>query len=1374
MEKSEKEDTIHEMKNSTCNPQRRTRRRLIQSTLFRCESRENEEDRDFPPEEHDDEEESEDSDCKSKKRKRKAQTKTPKKSPAKNKRALDAKNKTSPVAARSDFFLKVSERRLQQKQQKDQEGVVDLTAEDGSKALESVAKGKKSRQSLKKGGVKSTPCKSRSCGDAKGSHFQPTETSCKSNVANDLNTQNENMPQPVADLWLEAKRAAEENARLSSGKQTHPFFSSWKATKKFLDNIEISEVGSKGCVLQVNGIFSCSAIHVIDTPQDDLISLDWGNWMFCERSLLTSCDHYGCGYSGPETPSNSVFEDSVAPLKIDSFFSTPNCYQTSSLENELSQGQQPDVGKTAVPLSTTASTRLADGQEALERLLTYLKMIQQNDKIGLFSGCTGCVDKSEDALQLKFLQESMLSHHLRHRNQSSCSLWTNKYQPEVATEVCGNVDSVRSLNDWMQCWRERVPQTSKSSVNGGKCDFQDSDSWCQNDSDTENMDEGGILKNVFLITGPVGSGKSAAIYACAKEQGFHVIEVNASDWRNGVNVKQKFGEAVESHGFNRWSAEEQTGSRRKHSAGLCSAKENGIVSQESDCEVIEVTSTVCKQELWNAMTPSQNATENRTSSSQGETKTLILFEDVDIIFDEDRGFTATLSQLAETAKRPMILTSNSKDPVLPHLLDRLVVDFSVPPLEELLSEAYMVCTAEKTNISLQLIERFIRCCQGDIRKTLMLLQFWCQGKRSQRDRNIECTYSPLQFDPVAGHHVLPKLIPWGFSCQLSVLVEKEISNTLSLVKENSMFMEAVEEHYSMGSRDALELGNNGTGSIEARKEAMLRRNCSARDGNDFVTQFLDNVDFSNDPDSPITFAHQAVRQKLATIFSSDSEEGNCCLDNLAGQTARRKLNMILSSDSEDGKCCADNVSVHAVRRKLNTVLSPDSEDEKYCSDSLPAMLHITPQDPNNKILPDLSIKSLDQSIIAPSCLEQSLYDGPYKISETASDSHICDMYKSVNVSCVPESSFVPETEINGGGECLSKSTSCNHFDFTLEDVTMGGVQGLPMMEVNASDGTAAEANKHSDTILGYACEVVAESVNGNEEVGECQNVNAEVVTKGYAVMDECSRADFSAGLTSMENARNPLAIYLMQESLQKIGCPLVSDLVQETWRELRGRQEDLKSHVTSEERDASKIVEFASGLTDLISKADVMLSSCQPLTNDILEPSMVPCVGPDSFSWYDEQLEMTSTFAQHGFGLFSERIAAIGMKLGHENKVDLAQEMLVCSTSTMAQGKLATQEMSRGPNSCHLEISAPDIDISFSSREVEPRLYGTVSLLVPTRSRLALKGPALHEYSSFLSQISRSESSRLQENNSRTKQRGRYVDTEIMLAKLLVVMNLLR
>lgn len=71
-------------------------------------------------------------------------------------------------------------------------------------------------------------------------------------------------------------------------------------------------------------------------------------------------------------------------------------------------------------------------------------------------------------------------------------------------------------------------------------------------------------------------------------------------------------------------------------------------------------------------------------------------------------------------------------------------------------------------------------------------------------------------------------------------------------------------------------------------------------------------------------------------------------------------------------------------------------------------------------------------------------------------------------------------------------------------------------------------------------------------------------------------------------------------------------------------------------------------------------------------------------------------------------------------------------------------------------------------REVEPRLYNTVNSLVPPRSHLALKGSALHEYLSFLSQISRSEASCLQERKNRTKQRGRYAfNTEIILANCL-------
>lgn len=53
----------------------------------------------------------------------------------------------------------------------------------------------------------------------------------------------------------------------------------------------------------------------------------------------------------------------------------------------------------------------------------------------------------------------------------------------------------------------------------------------------------------------------------------------------------------------------------------------------------------------------------KLTNSQNGTKTLILFEDVDVTTYEDRGFIATIQQLAETAKRPMILTSNSKSSI---------------------------------------------------------------------------------------------------------------------------------------------------------------------------------------------------------------------------------------------------------------------------------------------------------------------------------------------------------------------------------------------------------------------------------------------------------------------------------------------------------------------------------------------------------------------------------------------------------------------------------------------------------------------------------------------------------------------------------------
>ncbi|XP_058089608.1 uncharacterized protein LOC131236455 isoform X2 [Magnolia sinica] len=1270
MERSPDGKTVDNAGDGLRRPERKTRRRFVQSTLFSRGSQEDGEDKSYGEEdeetEEDDGEEFVERKSKSKKRKRKTQLRAPKKAPVTSKKVMGTKNGNLSVTFRSDFFVKVSERKLQQKQQREQQETVDLTMGNNEldKDLESLTylisgsllKGKKRCKQLKESAASS---KDRTSSDAKSPHCRRKITDNKSNAANDLNTQNGNTSQTAFDLRLEAKIAAEEYARLSAGRETHPFFSSWKATRRLQEPMEITETEREWCS-QEDGITSYPPVHIFETLQDDLASIDWKDWVLCEGTSLDS--------SYTENRSSSVFEGSVEPLKFDSFITVPSSHQTSFPQAVVCLDQLPDHGESMLAMPATGPSMLANGQE--ECLLAYLKVQDKKE--------TGYVGNMEDAMQVKFLRERLLSCKFRCSKQPSCILWTNKYQPENAFEVCGNGESVKFLSDWLHSWHENVPQINKHSAVGDDCDVQDSGSWCQNDSDAENTDGRAAHKNVLLITGPVGSGKSAAVYACAKEQGFHVIEVNASDWRNGANVKQKFGEAMESHGFSRWSSEDPVHSQRKHTVEL-SMQSNCRSSQESDCEVIGVISTTCKQVPLNVMGHSETATENKTTSSQGANKTLILFEDVDTIFDEDRGFIATLLQLAETAKRPMILTSNSKDPVLPQLLDRLVVDFTLPSSEELLSALYMVCAAEKADIPPRLIELFIRCCQGDIRKAIMLLQFWCQGKSGQGESpewKMQCMYSPLQFDIDAGHRIIPKVIPWGFPWKLSTLVEKEVSQALSLVKEGEL--------NSSIMPDALDMDSNEKERIKAKKEAMLR-NCSVNESAEFASQFDVIGDFSNASGSPVAFARR---------------------------TARRKLNAVLSSDSEDDRLCTDN---------------------------FPATSDILSQDLNCELFPDVSSGPLLRGLSAPGNIEPStdqichpegdkLDQNLCRSPEMASDLCVCDTYKSVDISCVPESSFVPETEVNSGEGCPSGAVSCGQFSLSSEDVSlryMNSIQSLSMAEANNPDKTVTELNKNLETMLGNTTEVDAESVHENEELEDSQNEDAEAVTRGYPVLDECSRADFSLGFTSVENPT----------------CPLVADLVQETWRKLRGRREELKSHVTPEQKDACQIVNLASGLTNLISEADVMLSGCQPLISDYLDPMMVPCVEPAAMCWYDEQLKMTSTFAQHGLCLYAKKIAAVGSNFGYKNRADLAQEMLACSTNTMALGKLVTQEMSMGQNSCNLEIEPPQIDIS--RREVEPRLYGTVLSIVPAKSRLALKGATLHEYLSSLSQISKSEGSRM-------------------------------
>ncbi|KAL9234676.1 hypothetical protein vseg_009519 [Gypsophila vaccaria] len=655
------------------------------------------------------------------------------------------------------------------------------------------------------------------------------------------------VPQPLPDLWQEAKKSSEENSRIFAGKQIHPFFSSRKSGKK---NQEVVEVESYGCSdkwKERDAEFN--PIHVFEDDKDNKNLNDWSNWTFSDEPFSKIPCNQGMKMSSFE--GSATFDTGIAS----------NPCGTSLLRKDISCGQYFGTHEQTLAITRPDSPVQVDEVTPVELLQKVEKELGEN-KLFIF----GVDDQLNSNLEPQnVLQDRMMSYYLNRSNQPKNSLWTYKYQPEMASEVCGNSESVKFINDWLRLWQAadfRIRKKSRNADSFVKYDEYDSD---ECDSDAENADEQSDLKNVLLVSGPVGSGKSAAVYACAKEQGFEVIEVNASDWRNGAILKQKFGEAVGLHWLKR-SQEGHVGSQRKldFNSSPDGLKNKARLFDLND-EPVEVVSLLEEESVSQAGIQ----TDDKLFTDPGEIKTLLLFEDVDATLCEDRGFISTIQQLAETGKKPMILTSNNENPELPNNLDREEISFTFPSSKELINHIYLVCAAEKAYVQPHLIERCIDFCGSDIRKSLLYLQFWCQRKGYIKDVMMQGTNSPMMFSLPAIHCTLPKLMSWGLPSSLSEFIEAEIAKSLCSVEDHCL-SDMLEEDESK-VLNKLHFYKGEAGIIKAKKEAILRDNCFSHiDDNNVAASSL--CEFSNCSDSPIAISRRNTRRKLDIVFSDSEDE----------------------------------------------------------------------------------------------------------------------------------------------------------------------------------------------------------------------------------------------------------------------------------------------------------------------------------------------------------------------------------------------------------------------------------------------------------------------------------------------------------------------
>jgi hypothetical protein len=182
------------------------------------------------------------------------------------------------------------------------------------------------------------------------------------------------------------------------------------------------------------------------------------------------------------------------------------------------------------------------------------------------------------------------------------------------------------------------------------------------------------LTNTILLTGPPGCGKTAAVYACAEELGWEVFEVYPGiGKRNGANLDHLVGEVGRNHLVRKT---QHRGSEMK-----TSSKDRGVFTaflgkgKGKDKEILSGGETGADGKVADILVeegpPSSGdfgfvaALDTKSGDRQKPIKitpvvrqSVILLEEVDILFKEDTSFWPAVSKFIRNCRRPVVCTCN--------------------------------------------------------------------------------------------------------------------------------------------------------------------------------------------------------------------------------------------------------------------------------------------------------------------------------------------------------------------------------------------------------------------------------------------------------------------------------------------------------------------------------------------------------------------------------------------------------------------------------------------------------------------------------------------------------------------------------------------
>lgn len=409
---------------------------------------------------------------------------------------------------------------------------------------------------------------------------------------------------------------------------------------------------------------------------------------------------------------------------------------------------------------------LMSGRDVMKRVSQELRSaVQQTDEDEL-SGSLASQSQVPPSLQKLY---SALPNHLSAFDHCSGDNlgWTQKYAPTAATDVLQTGGKMAVLTNWLQSLKVNTVEAAPSTQPAPKPiakpkkkrrrQNDDLDDFLVDDDagfyeveavpDVVEVDEplaknqlksivqtpnGGKVNNAVLISGPHGCGKTASAYAVAKELGYQIFELSSAERRSGRDVVDRVGDMTENHIVRHHGVDPGEISASEDRSQMEAAFQKDLESGRQG----KMSAFFKKQPEVKPKAPKVQQLQTKTveklqkalkQPAKDQQQSLILLEEVDVLFKEDKEFWTTIFRLLASSKRPFIMTCNDEDLVpLQAMSLHAILRYAPPSADASVDLMLLIAAMEGHLLKREAVASLFASKNHDLRASIAELDFWCQ------------------------------------------------------------------------------------------------------------------------------------------------------------------------------------------------------------------------------------------------------------------------------------------------------------------------------------------------------------------------------------------------------------------------------------------------------------------------------------------------------------------------------------------------------------------------------------------------------------------------------------------------------------------------